>query len=63
MELEWVAAEGDAHAVVRGTPSPKPTKIKYDDDALDALAVAFALCKVMYLGGALARARLLVKAL
>ena len=63
VELEWVAAEGDAHAVVRGTPSPKPSKIKYDDDALDALAVAFALCKVLYLGGGLARARLLVKAL
>ncbi len=61
--LEWVAAEGDNHAVVRGTPSPKPSKIKYDDDALDALAVAFALCKVLYLGGGLARARLLVKAL
>ena len=49
--------------MVRGTPSPKPSKIKYDDDALDALAVAFALCKVLYLGGGLARARLLVKAL
>jgi hypothetical protein len=61
--LEWVTAEGDAHAVVRGAPSPKPSKIKYDDDALDALAVAFALCKVLYLGGGLARARLLVKAL
>jgi tetratricopeptide (TPR) repeat protein len=63
IELEWVAAENDNHAVVRGTPSPKPSKIKYDDDALDALAVAFALCKVLYLGGGLARARLLVKAL
>ena len=39
VELEWVAAENDAHAGVRGTPSPKPSKIKYDDDALDALAV------------------------
>ena len=23
VELEWVAAEGDAHAIIKGTPSPK----------------------------------------
>jgi tetratricopeptide (TPR) repeat protein len=62
--LEWMAStKGDAHARVRGTAPAKPAKQPYDDDALDALAVAFALTKVLYLRGALARARRLVAAL
>ena len=56
LALDWVDEKPGAYAVVRGQEDARPTKAElFSDDALDVLALLFAVVKILYLGGGLAR--------
>ena len=66
--LEWIPDRNDAtqqygHAKRKGTPTLEPRpKTQYDDEALDALGMVFALTKIAFLAGKPSVASRLVEA-